>query len=273
MEDITLDREFAALCLPPLPKEKALMDEALFQDGCRRPLVVWPCAGKKILLIGYEEFDTLRRYRLPFRVIEKGFPSREAAFLYVVKERLGRRHCSELEIQHLRGLCYHEEKQSEGGDRRSEAARAASANGPAFSGNGARPHRVVHKTADALAEIFGVTEGTVRRDAALVAAVRRLEAVCGPEIKPCLLRRGSGCTRETVMALDRLPAAEQRKLGGQLMLNGKLPRGWRHGRGYTMTVPCDPHALAEALRRRWGPERLASFPEVILDVLTRPRTK
>src|SRR5438034_10699933 len=41
---IVLDAEFQHLVPGPAPEEQALLEEALHRDGCREPLVVWPCA-------------------------------------------------------------------------------------------------------------------------------------------------------------------------------------------------------------------------------------
>jgi hypothetical protein len=127
--DITLDDEFADLLPPLAPEERAQLESGLFVHGCREPLVVWRCQGRRILLTGYEQFRLLRVYDLPFRVLDKEFATRAEACLFIIKDQLARRNLSPLGVSYLRGLRYQAEKRPHGGDRRSPAARRPAAGG------------------------------------------------------------------------------------------------------------------------------------------------
>jgi hypothetical protein len=74
-----------------------------------------------------------------------------------------------------------------------------------------------------------------------------------------------------VLALARLGPVRQRAVVGRLRLAGKLPRSLEgEGEPATITVPREPRAMAEALRRRRGRDWLAAFCEVVIDLLAAP---
>src|SRR5207302_6982260 len=100
---------------------KALTQAALFQDGGREPLVVWPYRGLKILVAGYDVYPLVRMHRLPCRVVEKPFADRSQARSFRVKDLL-RRNLSPLWVSYLRGLRCLEQALPAGGDRRSARA-------------------------------------------------------------------------------------------------------------------------------------------------------
>ena len=52
MHNIQIDSEFQALIPPLSAEERAQLEANLLADGCRDPLVVWPCATFDIRLDG-----------------------------------------------------------------------------------------------------------------------------------------------------------------------------------------------------------------------------
>ena len=52
MHHIQIDSEFQALIPPLSAEERAQLEANLLADGCRDPLVVWPCATFDIRLDG-----------------------------------------------------------------------------------------------------------------------------------------------------------------------------------------------------------------------------
>jgi hypothetical protein len=256
--EVVLDPEFQNLLPPPEPDERRQIEASLLAEGCREPLVVWPCQGRLLLLVGYEVFPVLRLYRLPFRVIEKQFGSRDEARLFIVKDLLKRRYLSPLAMSYLRGLRYREERQEHGGDRKSASARAEG-----FGG----------KTAEALAEIFGVSPATIRRDGAVTRAVHAVAEHCGPDAKALLLSRRSKVSRGRLLALAALEPARQKAVVGRLGLTGKMPRSLRDGAPASTTLPSEARAMAEALLKRRGRAWFSAFCEVAIDLLTAPDAK
>jgi hypothetical protein len=150
------------------------------------------------------------------------------------------------------------EKPPHGGDRRRQAARL----GP-----------LRRRTAQALAEAFHADAATIRRDGAFAAAVNRIAANCGADVKPWILSRGAKLTRALVLALDKLPLEEQRHVVTALKETGELPQEWcDDGEPETITLPNEPRALApEPLSRRGraSAEEVAT-PVIGLDPLRTP---
>jgi hypothetical protein len=251
--DILLDPEFATLLPPSAPEEEKALQEALFRDGCREALVVWPWQGRLILLVGYEQFPLLRLYRLPFTVVEKACASRADARMFIIQDQLARKNLTPLAVSYLRGLRYLADKQPHGGDRRSAAA------GPVLR---------QRKTAEALAEIFHVDAATIRRDGEFAAAVNALAAACGEDVKRLILSRGAKLSRCQVLKLGKLPAEELRAVVTYVKQTGHVPRSWaNHGVAATITLPSDPEALAKELVRRCGAEYAGRVAAALAAVL------
>jgi len=255
LSGIVLDMEFRELVPPPAPEELARMRDELFRDETPTSLVVWRCRGRRILLIGYELFDTIKLYGLPVVVEERELETREHARIFVIQRRLARPNLSGLEITYLLGVCYHDEKQEPGGDRRSQQARSL--------GRG--------KTAAALAEIFHQLPGTIRRAGAVAAAVKKLAALYGRDLMPLLFSRKARFTAQAVLDLAAVEPVRLQRLMGQLRLDGKLPRSWRrNGEAATpdtITVPREHHAMVRAMLRDLGRDWLSGLAPIIEVVL------
>jgi hypothetical protein len=157
--EIVEDAELKRLVPPPGADEQKRIDERLVLDGPVEPLIVWAFRGRRILLVGYDRIALFKRHGQRFPIIEREFPGREEARLFIIKHCLARPNLTSLEISYLRGLRYNGEKAPHGGDRKTEKAAAE------LSGR--------LKSAEALAEIFCVSVATIRRDGALAAAVKR----------------------------------------------------------------------------------------------------
>src|SRR5207237_529824 len=76
----------------PAPQEQVMLAAALHRHGSSEPLLVWPCHGRLILLVGYEVFPTIKLYRMPCRVVEKSFPGRAEARMFIIRHHLARQH-------------------------------------------------------------------------------------------------------------------------------------------------------------------------------------
>jgi hypothetical protein len=233
---IRLDPEFRDLLPPPAPEEQTLSAELLFRPGHRATFYLWYRPGGFILLTGYDRFELVRDRGLPFAVIVKQFETREHARLFIIKDCLARRHLSDLAVRYLRGLRYQASCRPRGGDHKSTGA---------LPGLG--------KTAEALAEIFGVSPATIRRDARLTAAVQRIAENCGRQARWLLLARGARLRRAGVLRLAGLPLAQQQAVIQALADRGRLPRSWA-GEPRTITLPRERQAFAEGVWRRLGAE-------------------
>lgn len=91
MTKFRLDDEFKAQ-LPAQTEDalERLTRELRADGGPRDPLVVW----RGIILDGMTRYEICREYGLPFRVVEKDFPSREEAAAWIDQNQLARRNLS-----------------------------------------------------------------------------------------------------------------------------------------------------------------------------------
>jgi hypothetical protein len=251
---IVLNPELAEL-LPPLSQAQLTQQhEALVLEGrCREPLTVWPVpnSDRQMLLLGYEIFPFLRVNRIAFQVMEVELADLDHARSYILRDALARRLLSPVGVSYLRGYQYAADKQPRGGDRKSA-------------------HRVRGrgKTAEILAEVFGVTVATIERDAQITLAVHRLMSSCGADVKRLLLSGECRVRKGDVIDLAALPREQQQALMEHLRQHHHLPRNWRtNGEPVTLTVPVEPTAMAERIVRRRGPEQAQRVCEELRRIL------
>lgn len=88
-EKIIIDKEFAALIIPPSPDELNQLEKNMLADGCRDAIVVW--AGHDILLDGHTRYALCAANKLPYAVKAVKLPDRQAAIFWIIKNQLGRR--------------------------------------------------------------------------------------------------------------------------------------------------------------------------------------
>jgi hypothetical protein len=253
VRDIVLDPELEALWVAPTPEQQAQIEQKLLREGCDERLVVWPRAGRLVLVSGYDKIRTLKFYEIPFRIIERPFPNRDAAGMWIIAEQLRRATLTPVARSHLLGLRYLEIKQPHGGDRRS-----------------CRPFAMA-KSAEVVGEMSGYSASTVRRAAKVTQAVLQLASTSrAPQhIIAFLLSPAARLTCSKVIALSELDPSRQRELLAQLMYQGKLPRSWRSPPAPTPpSLPAQFQALLKKLLNRWGPQTTVAFAQFTLHSLT-----
>ena len=218
-----------------------MLAAALHRHGSSEPLLVWPCHGRLILLVGYEVFPTIKLYRMPCRVVEKSFPGRAEARMFIIRHHMARQYLTPLALSYLRGLQYMGQRRPHGGDRRSAAAQDGSMTG---------------KTAEALAELFNVSPATIRLDAEVTAAVLKIAANFDTDVKPVLLGRSTRLSRGALLRLAQLPVEELRKVVGELLVRGRLSRlsAVSGGVKTTIRLPRDPATMPAAILSKIGAE-------------------
>jgi hypothetical protein len=98
-------------------------------------------------------------------------PGYEAARDWVIDNQLGKRNVSPNQAAYLRGLRYNAEKAEHGGDRKSS------------------PQSEDLKTSKRLAEVYGVSAGTIENNGQYAGAVDLIAENCGEASKAVTLRR------------------------------------------------------------------------------------
>lgn len=161
-----IDDEFKGLIPPLSAEEYGQLEENLTEyGGARDPLVVWGEAD--ILLDGHNRLEICERLGLPYAIAEISLPDRDAAADWIDKNQLGRRNLRPDIASMIRGRCYNRQKKAPYGRADRD-----------FSGD----HFDTPKTADRLAEQFGVSPATMKRDGQFAAAVESLKPVI-PDIE------------------------------------------------------------------------------------------
>lgn len=202
IETLTIDPEFKALLAPLRLEEFAGLEEDILRDGCRVPLDVW----QGILIDGHNRYEICTRHGLPYKVAAHEFDSREDVVTWILRNQLNRRNQTAEETSYYRGKLYGQlKKQGE----RTDLTCAQNA------------HK--SKTADIIAEQYGVNQATIRRDAEYARAVDAVAENVGQEVKQQILAGDLPLTKKDVVTLAALPVDEQREV-----LNAdRSVNGWR----------------------------------------------
>lgn len=182
--DIIIDPEIQALIPPLREEERTLLEDSLRAEGCRDPLVVWADHG--ILLDGHNRKEICERLGIEFRVSEILLPDRDAACDWVDANQLGRRNLTPDQAALLRGRRYNRQKKEQGGTGANQYREQSGQN--------------VHSaetTAQTMAEQYGVTERTIRRDGKYAEAVEKVTAVA-PDL-PSRIANGTAPARKVVV--------------------------------------------------------------------------
>ena len=107
---------------------------------------------------------------MEYRTVEIELPNKEAAKEWIITNQLGRRNLTPMEASYYRGKLYEARKLSHGGDRKSKGQNV-----------------LLKTTAEKIAEEYGVTDKTIKRDAQFSQAVDKVAAEVGEEAKNAIL--------------------------------------------------------------------------------------
>ena len=189
--DINIDEEFKSLIPPVSDEEKEQLAANLLSDGCRDPLVVW----KGTLLDGHNRYEICQEYGLEFQTIEIDLPDREAALNWIDANQLGRRNLAPDMMSLIRGRLYNRRKGSREDNLKQNLPKDQ--NDP--SGG---------STAETLADQYGVSAPTIKRDGQFANSVSAVEESV-PDIQEKILSGEVSRKDVTEAAKDPDTAAEK----------------------------------------------------------------
>ena len=93
MQNFVIDPELHAH-MPPLPADAmALLEADILATGCRDAIVVWG----DLLIDGRNRLEICHRYDIPFSTVDREFPSRRAARIWIIQNQFARRNLSPME--------------------------------------------------------------------------------------------------------------------------------------------------------------------------------
>ena len=127
MPELVIDPEFES-CIPPLTKEEfdQLEENILEMHRVVDPIIVW---DKNIIVDGHNRYRIAKKHPgIYFQTDFLNVDTREEVIDWICKNQLGRRNLTSEQKKNLIGKQYESEKQTRGGDRRSEEVRSIGQN-------------------------------------------------------------------------------------------------------------------------------------------------
>jgi hypothetical protein len=189
--------------------EHLALEESIQAEGCRDPLLVWK--GHNVVLDGHTRRELCIKFKKQVKVREVELADEKAAVEYILAIQRQRRNLTREAMSYFRGVEYNAVKKEHGGDRRGRKA------------SGQSDH--MKKTGEVLAQKYGVSEKTVRRDGAFAKVIDTIVEEYGDqEVKRKLLGADVRMTQGTARMLLKMPAKERKAAVDQLVEKGELPR-------------------------------------------------
>lgn len=159
--NLIIDEEFKSFIPPLTEDEKDKLTGSVVGLGVSSPLLVWKETG--ILIDGHNRYEICQKYNLNFTTKELSFDSREKVKRFMIITQLGRRNVSPEMASILRGKLHESLKMDQGTNNQHVQAKSEKCQSDTFQ-----------TTAQAVAKQTGVSAETVKREAQLVRALKKL---------------------------------------------------------------------------------------------------
>lgn len=153
---LNIDKDFRDL-ISPLTKEEfeQLENNIIAEGGIHDPIITW----NNIIIDGHNRYDICIKNDLKYFTKELDLIDRNQAINWIIDNQLGRRNLAPWQQSILRGKRYNAEKKEHGGDRKSS-------------------DQIDHlKTSEKLADQYGVSAPTIRRDGNFAIAAEKASEV------------------------------------------------------------------------------------------------
>lgn len=145
---LVIDKEFKGL-IPPLTNEEFnQLEQNCIKDGILESIKVW----QNVIIDGHNRHEIASKNGLDFAVTELNFESRTDAIEWIILHQLGRRNLTEEQKAYLRGKRYENEKLKQGTNNQ-------------FVKSEKGQNVPFQSTSEKLAEEYGVSDKTIKRDA------------------------------------------------------------------------------------------------------------
>jgi len=138
--------------------ELLALEESIKAEGCRDPLIVWK--GNNVVLDGHTRRELCLKHKQQVKVREVELEDEKAAVEYILQIQRQRRNLTREAMSYFRGAEYNAVKQSHGGNRKGRPSKGQSV--------------PLKTTADKLAEKYGVSYKTIRRDGIFAQAIDQI---------------------------------------------------------------------------------------------------
>lgn len=181
---IVIDEEFRNLCHIQTDDELLRLRDNIERDGCLDSLKIWKENG--ILLDGHTRKRICDEIGARYSIEELSFETREDALIWVCDFQDGRRNSTPEQKSYRRGKRYEYEKKKSGG--RSDRT---------FGEETVSPP----KTAEKLGAEYGVSDRTIKNDAAFAKAVDAIADSVGEDARNEILSGQSELPRKDIVAI------------------------------------------------------------------------
>ena len=201
---LRIDPEFKGLIPPMAQKEYIQLEMNLRSDGCRDPIVIW----NSTIVDGHNRYQICHKYKIPFRIVEMNFGSREEAKVWICSNQLGRRNISVEYRRYLIGSQYELEKQIE--QNRNKAGNNQYTENNTSQTTPQQGHSN-HSTAVRLANEHHISEATVQKYAGFTRAINKLGQKA-PDMVPKLLTGQYKVSQDGVAQMAKMEPEELAKV-------------------------------------------------------------
>lgn len=250
-ENLKVKTEFQRLIPLQSREEYRALKESIKEEGCREPLLVWK--GHNVVLDGHTRRDLCIEFAKKVKVREVELADEKAATAFILRLQRQRRNLTREAMSYFRGVEYNAVKQQHGGSRPGRKPKGQS--------------DLLKSTARQLAEQYGVSEKTIKRDGVFALAIDRIVAEHGdPELKRKLLGADVKLTHALARWLLVKPPGERKAAVDQLIEQEAIPRPKKEG----VLSARPPKEMAESLVTRLkakGDEHARAVLEQMADLL------
>lgn len=209
--ELRIDPEFASR-IPPLTNDEYQQLEAnILEDGVViNPIIVW----NGVIVDGHNRFRILEKHpHIKYTIHEKSFDDRFTVLAWICKNQLGRRNLTKQQKKYLIGKQFEAEKESRGGDRKSEDAKSKCQIGTLISND---------DTAKRIAKENGIGRRSVFRAEDFSKAVDLADEI-EPGIRADILSSKVKATEKDVEAIIQATPAERSSLIAKLRVPPPKP--------------------------------------------------
>ena len=195
LSQLKIDPEFQGQINPPSADEEQQLEQNILEERrLLNPIITW----NGYIVDGHTRYRILKKHQfIQFEVIEKDFANRFEVLAWICKNQLGRRNLTPEQKKFLIGRQQEAEKNSVGGDRKSQKAKSEVQNEPL----------IYASTAARVAAEMGVSESYVKRAAKYARGVDAAEEAV-PGAKNEILSGKLKATDAEIIALTQLSKEE-----------------------------------------------------------------
>jgi len=182
---VKIDNEFKKYIRPLSEHEYKKLKTSILAEGIRDSLVCW----NSILIDGYHRYQIAQENNIEYRVTEIELENREAAKEWMITNQLGRRNLTPGEASYYRGKLYESRKQHQ------------------YIHTKSVDQNDTRSTASKIADEYGVSEPTVKRDAVFSKAIDNVTEFIGEGMRDSIL---SGKAKVSKVDVEKLIDIQQK---------------------------------------------------------------